>query len=627
MEIAVNRAASGAQLLGAYSRFEWNHPGPILYYCLLPFYQLLGGGTAGLLFGAALLCCGCAAAAVLVARQWLGVAGAVVAAALLVLLLFHATAPRVTFSYWNPCIVMLPFFLLLLLSAALVSGKRTAMPAVIVLGCFLTQTSVSCAPTSLAIIGIALVWSALRTWRAGRAEWLAWLKTGAVSMLCGLVLWLPPLIEEAGSGPGNLTGLWNFFTRDAAGQSLHDVLDLATRELASLPMLVFDLVAGDSQTPRLACRVLATVQTVLLAGAVVAAWRRRQGWIVRLGVLTLVAIVVSVVALLRVRGVLGDHLVFWVPMLGVSSWLCIVIAAMPGCDRFAAARTMRGKALACAVVLTVLAITVVLPVRSALAKPPIRLIHREMVNRLSEQVLQKVRAGEIHAPTLRMLKHWEVGAGVALQLLRRDIAFDIEEYRLHMFGRWLVPRAAAGDELLFCDRSLSQKIGSDPNQHLIAEAGRVVVFHYCDHRRLRPVSVVKFGAQCQPYLRAGFTSDWEFHRARGASERWGTDRVMRLMLPLAPRAPHRMRLRCRPRSVAGRKQRLEVVFNGRPICELTLADGVKTYAMSIPAAAVRRRNRVELRAAYATGAGRDPLTGEVRKRSVAFEWIEIEAIE
>ena len=45
-------ASRAELLLGAYSRFQWHHPGPLYFYLLAPFYALSGEKTAGLDAGA-----------------------------------------------------------------------------------------------------------------------------------------------------------------------------------------------------------------------------------------------------------------------------------------------------------------------------------------------------------------------------------------------------------------------------------------------------------------------------------------------------------------------------------------------------------------------------------------------
>jgi hypothetical protein len=38
-------------LVGFYSRFGWNHPGPVLFYVLAPFHALAGGAPWGIILG------------------------------------------------------------------------------------------------------------------------------------------------------------------------------------------------------------------------------------------------------------------------------------------------------------------------------------------------------------------------------------------------------------------------------------------------------------------------------------------------------------------------------------------------------------------------------------------------
>src|SRR5207245_9506948 len=44
--------SSHASLVGPYSRYGWNHPGPLLFYVLALPYRLLGGQPHGLFVGA-----------------------------------------------------------------------------------------------------------------------------------------------------------------------------------------------------------------------------------------------------------------------------------------------------------------------------------------------------------------------------------------------------------------------------------------------------------------------------------------------------------------------------------------------------------------------------------------------
>ncbi|MEI2715437.1 MAG: hypothetical protein V9E98_00290 [Candidatus Nanopelagicales bacterium] len=54
-EIELMRMPGEWPLVGAYSRYGWSHPGPLLYYLLWGPWRLFGGASVGLLFGMLLL--------------------------------------------------------------------------------------------------------------------------------------------------------------------------------------------------------------------------------------------------------------------------------------------------------------------------------------------------------------------------------------------------------------------------------------------------------------------------------------------------------------------------------------------------------------------------------------------
>jgi hypothetical protein len=51
IELATREASEGARLLGPYSRFGWNHPGPLYFYLLALPYRAAAGDPRGLYAG------------------------------------------------------------------------------------------------------------------------------------------------------------------------------------------------------------------------------------------------------------------------------------------------------------------------------------------------------------------------------------------------------------------------------------------------------------------------------------------------------------------------------------------------------------------------------------------------
>ena len=51
-ELQVRDVGHHPVLVGLYSRGDWSHPGPALFYLLAPFYRLVGGASIGMNLGA-----------------------------------------------------------------------------------------------------------------------------------------------------------------------------------------------------------------------------------------------------------------------------------------------------------------------------------------------------------------------------------------------------------------------------------------------------------------------------------------------------------------------------------------------------------------------------------------------
>lgn len=158
LEIYTLHAAHGTLLVGPYSRFGWNHPGPMYFYLLAPGYVLSGYREESLLVTVLALNLISIAAMLLVARRYGGPVPAYALMACLALLYFRASsAPGWDFgdllsNSWNPLAPMLPFALALLLSAALAAGHLNVLPALVLVGSFVVQTHVAFLPVTAAVV-------------------------------------------------------------------------------------------------------------------------------------------------------------------------------------------------------------------------------------------------------------------------------------------------------------------------------------------------------------------------------------------------------------------------------------------------------------------------------------------
>ena len=197
-------------LLGAWSRWGWNHPGPLLFYVLAPFTWLFGAG--GALTGVAVLNSTSVIVAVVFARR----RGGVTAAALVGLvgvLLALTLGPTLLIDPWNPWVGLFPLYAFVVLSWSVSERDLAALPYAVVAASFMVQAHVGFAPF---VVGLGLTTAVLswQPWGSGlrvEAPWPARRRRHvAASAVCAVVLWAPPVIQQLTSDPGNLALLGRF---------------------------------------------------------------------------------------------------------------------------------------------------------------------------------------------------------------------------------------------------------------------------------------------------------------------------------------------------------------------------------------------------------------------------------
>ena len=209
IELYTVHATNFVQLLGAYSQYGWQHPGPMFFYLLAPFYVLGGHSVFGLDAGAlALNVASVAILAFVVARD--GDRAPVFAVVLCGLLLAYLLRlPGLLTSAWNPHPPVLALVALIAVCAACLCGRGPLLPLAAVLASFVTQTHVGFVPV-VAALGAVTVGGLLVA--AGRAETSPSLgRWSLLSVAILEALWLAPVAQQLVGHPGNMTELWRFF--------------------------------------------------------------------------------------------------------------------------------------------------------------------------------------------------------------------------------------------------------------------------------------------------------------------------------------------------------------------------------------------------------------------------------
>jgi hypothetical protein len=306
-------------LVGAWSRWGWAHPGPLMFWALAPFTWIVGND--GLVIGVATIASSSAAAAVVLVHR---LAGSLRSGLLALALALSMLAMGVEQSVdpWNPYVAFFPFVLFVVLVWAVTCGRRWSLPWAAAVGSFCVQCHVGYAPLVGGLGLLALVWA---MWpdggpgADGRRRVQVVLATFVALLLC----WLPALVEQATNDPGNLSAILDYATEPGdAVAGWGSAWEIANVQLG-LPgpwsgAGEVDVVndARGTAVPWTAAIVVAVAAMAVLA----VRGRRREelGW----AAVSLVAIGLGLLSTARLTGQLGPYLLRW--------WWAVSLFALVG---------------------------------------------------------------------------------------------------------------------------------------------------------------------------------------------------------------------------------------------------------------------------------------------------------
>ncbi len=264
LELDVLHATEFRQRLGPYSRFHWNHPGPLYFYLAAPLYAFFENESFAVNLAAALIKSVCLAGIVMMllrrASPGFALMGMIGLAATqwpvwnVPLYIDDAYPWNSLYNIWNPVIVLLPVLALQFAGALFAAGRVYMIVPMAILGSLAVQCHIGTAPVVGATGLSAVVMYALQRPRAafGPEEWRA----GLGLIFAALLIWAPPLHEELTESPGNLTKLAAFALHGAPELPRPDfaaALATVVAKLASFPMLPYLAWAGKMQTPAICC--------------------------------------------------------------------------------------------------------------------------------------------------------------------------------------------------------------------------------------------------------------------------------------------------------------------------------------------------------------------------------------
>lgn len=316
-EVATRNALHGRQLLGAYSRFGWYHPGPASFYWFAPFYQLTGREVGGLAVGATAMSCIGVGLIIRTVQRTAGRAAAWATAAALPVLIWLVGFDRVQ-SPWNPDVPLIAMGALGVVGAAAVIGRRWALPTAAFLASWVAQGHLGAVPMALALC-VFLV--GFTVWFQ-RRELVRWIVPTVLALAVTGAMWAPVIWENNTRTPGNVTKIREFYEIDD-GSTPH-AWGQSTNALAAAVVGRHWNYADDEPLPLVWQIGAVALVGVVAVGAATGWLRRRRGeptdFQAVVCTIGLLAIPVALVSIHNVRGPIYGYILSFAVGLGFALW-------------------------------------------------------------------------------------------------------------------------------------------------------------------------------------------------------------------------------------------------------------------------------------------------------------------
>ena len=441
LELYTRQAARGDLFVGPYSRFQWNHPGPAMFYLFSPLYVLFDERFASLRVSALILNLGCLVATLGIVSRWGKPALLLTIELGLALLLFRTSDLLV--SPWNPHLLLLPLAVLFVSCVAVLQGAFTLFAAAVVLSSFLIQTHLSIAP----LIGVLMSGTALMVVLrfTDREDVKRYRRALNLALWLGVAMWFLPLAQEVTSSVGNLMTIYQFFTEPNYAPISRDSYRAFFRMLSAFVMPGFETAWGGQVVRSDNWVGFGISIAVLISLPWVASTVRKSGdrFTSDLSILLLASSVAALWSLLRIRGEVMDQLVFWITTVGVLNISCLTAAILP---------TVRGRPARIGAVLVVLLVAIL---GVGQLRKNSRPVDTRAVTRIREEyvaVSSYLEHERLSRPLVFVAQAaWSDAAGIVLLLDKAGKRVMIESKWLYMFGKPFSSDGTQDSELVFAD--------------------------------------------------------------------------------------------------------------------------------------------------------------------------------
>ena len=352
-ELHVAGFFSNPPLLGAAGRIgdqfapygQGSHPGPAMWFALLPIYLLTGRSSFGMELGMTIMQLAFIVATIVLVRRLIGGLGGLLTA-IVAAVLVQSMGPAVFIEPWNPWGGVFAFFAFIALCWGVTCGRHTWLPAAAFCGFFAVQCHIGYAMLVGATLAAIVIYLAVQ-WRRSRRESdpdgaiagsgivrSCWITLGVT-----VLMWLPTVIDQLRRDPGNLRILWHHFTAgtepDGSPRPFVGV-GSAIKAFAGEIALPGPWIRGDFRPPTETANVFGVLlAAAVVAGSVALLVRQRTnggdaGWqrsaLIRLFILVGGLNIVGIVSTARVFGEFYDYIIRWWWVIAAWTFLaCLLV--------------------------------------------------------------------------------------------------------------------------------------------------------------------------------------------------------------------------------------------------------------------------------------------------------------
>ena len=449
---------SETPIVGVYSRYQWNHPGPLLFYALALPYRLSGSSPIGLLIGALIINLGVIASTLWIAAR----AGtrAFVLVGFFITLLCLGMNPAGLADPWNPTFVILSVFAAAVACWRVIFGDRVAAIALVLFGSFAIQCHIGSALPIAILVGIGAVALVVRSIRGNELRHNR--RTALMALAVAVVCWIPPIIEQLTQSPGNLRLISQFLRNPP----------LATTGLATAIRITFRFLSIPGNWVRGAEPSFATsaintsgwaIPWALLALCVASWWAWRQRWRSELALCGVAGalVITGTIAASRIVGAPAPYLLRWMWAIAAFTWLAVAAVALRQIARTSFGRRHASNLVVVATICVLLATLV-----RGVNLTPLRLSNSwtKAIAALTPPTLAAIK----NAPgPIYLADGYGLDGSAGLDLLARAEEAGIEVRRspswAYIFGdKRTIERSDAATELLFLTGSTRLIFAADP---------------------------------------------------------------------------------------------------------------------------------------------------------------------